>query len=67
MEELRFSVPGMTCSHCVAAVREEVLKVSGVAHVTIDLDSKAVVVDGSGIDQTAVWAAVDEAGYQAVT
>jgi copper chaperone len=66
MDALRFSVPGMTCGHCVAAVREEVLNVSGVSDVTIDLDSKTVVVNGTGIDPTQVWAAVDEAGYEAV-
>ena len=66
MEELRFSVPGMTCGHCVAAVRWEIEQVPGVESVTVDLDTKAVVVTGTGVDRAAVWAAVDEAGYEAV-
>lgn len=66
MSELRFSVPGMTCGHCVAAVRDEVAKVPGVATVQVDLDSKAVMVSGDGLDRDAIWAAVDEAGYEAV-
>jgi copper chaperone CopZ len=66
MEELSFSVPSMTCAHCVAAVRGEVEKVSGVRSVSVDLETKAVVVTGSNIHRAAVWAAVDEAGYEAV-
>lgn len=66
MNELRFSVPGMTCGHCVAAVDGEVRKIDGVEGVDIDLDTKAVVVRGRGIDWAAVEAAVDEAGYEVV-
>lgn len=64
--ELRFSVPGMTCDHCVQAVRQEIVGVGGVVHVEVDLATKAVAVTGTGIDQEAVWQAVDEAGYEAV-
>lgn len=66
MDELRFSVPGMTCGHCVVAVRSEIEKVGRVVDVAIDLDTKAVVVRGARVDREAVWAAVDEAGYEAV-
>ena len=66
MDELRFSVPGMTCGHCMEAVRGEIEKVPGVDRVAVDLDTKAVVVTGTGVDRAAVWAAVDEAGYEAV-
>lgn len=66
IEELRFSVPGMTCDHCVAAVRGEIARVRGVEAVSVDLDTKLVVVKGEGVDRGAVWAAVDEAGYEAV-
>lgn len=66
MSELRFSVPGMTCDHCVQAVTSEITKVPGVVRVDVDLATKAVVVDGEAIDRDAVWAAVDEAGYEAV-
>jgi copper chaperone CopZ len=66
MPELRFAVPGMTCGHCVVAVRGEIAKVPGVETVSVDLDTKAVVVAGAGVDRDLVWAAVDEAGYEAV-
>ena len=62
-EQHNFSVTGMTCAHCVAAVREEVSGVSGVGDVDVDLDSGALLVSGENIDGDAVRAAVEEAGY----
>ena len=67
MDELRFLVPGMTCEHCVAAVRDEVGAVPCVTGVEVDLSSKVVIVHGTGVDPEAVWAAVEEAGYEAVS
>jgi copper chaperone len=63
-----FRVSGMTCGHCVAAVTEEVTAgVPGVSDVRVDLGSGEVTVTGDGpIDQGAVAAAVDEAGYRLV-
>jgi copper chaperone len=66
MEQLRFTVPGMTCGHCVGAVQTEIEKVPGVETVDVDLAAKAVVVTGTTIDLAAVWAAVEQAGYEAV-
>jgi copper chaperone CopZ len=65
MIELQFHVLGMTCGHCVEAVRQELAKVPGVAEVDLDLVTKTVVVRGDGLDRAALWAAVDEAGYEA--
>jgi copper chaperone CopZ len=56
----------MSCGHCKVAVTEEVSRVAGVSAVDVDLDSKLVRVHGSGIDDAAVVAAIDEAGYDAV-
>jgi copper chaperone CopZ len=61
-----YVVAGMTCEHCRVAVTQEVTQVAGVASVDVDLDTKLVRVDGTGVDQAAVIAAVDEAGYDAV-
>ena len=66
MTDKAFTVPGMTCGHCVAAVRSELSAVPGVTSVDIDLDSKSVVVHGSSLDTAVIAAAVDEAGYEAV-
>ncbi|MEY4371528.1 MAG: Copper chaperone CopZ [Actinomycetota bacterium] len=66
MNELHFQVPGMTCGHCESAVRKELGAVPGVADVSVDLDTKDVVVRGTGISTAAVIAAIDEAGFEAV-
>jgi copper chaperone len=64
-ESTVYSVPGMHCAHCERAVKEEVSAVSGVASVDVDLDTKLVTVSGDSIDDRAVRAAIEEAGYEA--
>ena len=64
MDELTYSVPGMSCAHCERAVSEELSAVAGVAHVEVDLETKRVVVRGEALDDAALRAAIDEAGYE---
>ena len=59
-----YTVEGMTCSHCVLSVREEVSEVAGVSAVDVDLDSGRLTVTGRNLDDDAVRAAVAEAGYE---
>ena len=60
-----FSVSGMTCDHCVAAVRAEVGRVDGVTGVDVQLATGAVTVESARpVDPAAVSAAVGEAGYE---
>jgi copper chaperone len=60
-----YTVVGMTCGHCVAAVTEEVGALPGVTSVDVDLPSGGVTVTTTGpVDEGAVRAAVEEAGYQ---
>jgi copper chaperone CopZ len=62
---LTYTVAGMHCGHCEASVKEEVSAVEGVESVDVDLDTKLVVVHGEGLDDAALRAAIDEAGYEA--
>ena len=62
-EQLTYSVPGVSCGHCRAAITAEVAMVPGVASVDVDLDARRVTVIGSELDDEAVRAAIDEAGY----
>jgi copper chaperone CopZ len=55
----------MHCAHCERAVREELGAVAGVESVGVDLESKRVVVQGEGLDDGALRAAIEEAGYEA--
>ncbi len=63
IEKLTYSVPGMSCGHCVAALTSEVEKVAGVSSVDVDLNTKRVAVAGAELDDATVRAAIDEAGY----
>jgi copper chaperone len=65
VQELSYTVAGMSCAHCTAAVTEEVEQVSGVSAVEVDLDTKLVVVRGEGVSDDAVREAIRGAGYEA--
>ena len=62
------SIEGMACMHCVNHVQQALSAVPGVKEAKVNLESKSatVSVDGSVTD-AALKAAVDEAGYQAVS
>jgi copper chaperone CopZ len=62
-DKLSYSVPGVSCDHCRAAITHEVELVPGVRHVDVDLESKRVTVTGEPLDDAAIRAAIDEAGY----
>ena len=65
MTTATYDVVGMTCDHCVAAVSREVSKLPGVRAVDVDLPTGTVTVTSeSPLDDRAVVAAVDEAGYE---
>jgi copper chaperone len=66
MSESTYTVTGMTCGHCAAAVTAEVSAVPGVAEVEVSVESGTVVVRGDEVSDEQVRAAVDEAGYAVV-
>jgi copper chaperone CopZ len=55
----------MHCDHCKAAVSRELVVVTGVEGVDVDLETKLVTVRGEALDDAALIAAIDEAGYDA--
>lgn len=60
-----YDVVGMSCGHCVTAVTNEISCIPGVRSVEVDLASGAVTVTSDEpLDDAAVAAAVDEAGYE---
>lgn len=65
MDERIFVVPGMSCAHCERAVSEELAAADGVEAVSVDLETKQVVVRGSALDDVALRAAIEDAGYEA--
>ncbi|MVO84596.1 copper-transporting ATPase [Streptomyces sp. p1417] len=62
-----FAVKGMTCGHCEGAVSSEISELGGVSSVTAEAATgKVTVVSDAALDEAAVRAAVDEAGYELV-
>ena len=63
-------VEGMTCSHCVSSVTEELSQLAGVKNVDIDLVvggvSRVTVGSETTLDADQIAAAIDEAGYELV-
>jgi copper chaperone len=65
MTTATYRVPGMTCGHCKHAVESAVARVAGVESVAADLESKLVTVVGDPLDDGALRAAIEDAGYEA--
>jgi copper chaperone CopZ len=67
MSTSEYQVTGMTCGHCELSIREEVSTVPGVQEIEVSARTgKLVVTSAEPVDDDAVLAAVDEAGYKAV-
>jgi copper chaperone len=64
-ESITYSVPAIHCAHCAMSIREEVSDVEGVQDVDVDLESKIVTIHGLELDDVALRAAIEEAGYDA--
>lgn len=60
-----YQVTGMTCGHCEGAVASEIAELPGVSSVqAVAATGQVTVVSGAPLDEEAVRAAVDEAGYE---
>jgi copper chaperone len=59
---VEFTVPGMTCGHCVKTITAAVQNAVPGARVATDLQTHRVTVEGAGAEQAR--AAIEEAGYE---
>jgi copper chaperone CopZ len=66
MDTITYSVTDISCGHCRTAITREVSTVTGVESVEVDLKTKTVTVTGDPLDNAAIVAAIDEAGYEVV-
>ncbi|MBN8424373.1 heavy-metal-associated domain-containing protein [Microbacterium esteraromaticum] len=67
MSTSEYQVSGMSCGHCEVAVRGEVSQVPGVENIEVSAQTgRLLVTTTSAVSDSAVLAAVDEAGYEAV-
>ncbi|MFE9703795.1 heavy-metal-associated domain-containing protein [Streptomyces sp. NPDC005930] len=62
-----YKVSGMSCGHCEGAVSGEISELAGVASVqAVASTGEVTVVSTAPLDDAAVRAAVDEAGFELV-
>ncbi len=65
MQILEFSVTGMSCAACSAAVERVTRRLPGVESAVVNLAAERLRVRGEALDASAVMAAVSRAGYGA--
>jgi copper chaperone len=67
MSTTTISITGMTCGHCVSAVKNELSELPGVENVDVDLvdggTSTATITSSAPLDAASIDGAVSEAGY----
>ncbi|MFJ8792938.1 heavy-metal-associated domain-containing protein [Streptomyces sp. NPDC102462] len=62
-----YQVSGMSCGHCEGAVSGEISEIPGVSSVkAVASSGEVTVVSAAPLDEEAVRAAVDEAGFELV-
>lgn len=64
MDTLELTIGGMSCQHCVRAVREALERVPGVTVSRVDVGRAAVSYDAAQSTPAAIAAAVTDAGYE---
>ncbi|WP_035842236.1 heavy-metal-associated domain-containing protein [Kitasatospora azatica] len=64
---ITYTVTGMSCGHCEKSVSSELAALQGVLKVAADAKAGTVTVSSEQpLDDSAVRAAIDEAGYELV-
>ena len=66
METLTMRIEGMSCAHCVRAVRDALVEVPGVQVERVDVGSATVRFDPAVTRRDQVAEAVRDAGYEPV-
>jgi len=61
---VKLKVKGMTCNHCVMAVKKALSRVPGVERAEVSLERGEALVEGNA-DPKALIRAVEEEGYRA--
>lgn len=68
LQSVTLNVEGMSCMHCVGAVKKAVSSLDGVSRVDVSLEEKKAVVefDPGKVSVDSMKAAIEEQGYQVV-
>lgn len=65
MNRVHLEIDGMSCGHCVGAVRKALGNLDGVTPESVSIGHADVSFDPSRVDATAIVASVKRTGYEA--
>lgn len=66
MKTQELTIEGMTCGHCVMAVRKELSKLTNVNVEDVQIGRARVKVDETKVTRDSIAKAIDDAGYRLV-
>lgn len=67
MKTMDLTIEGMSCGHCVMAVRKELSKLPGVTVESVGVGNARVHIDEASASQEMLAKAIDKAGYRLVS
>ncbi len=67
MTQKEFKIEGMTCGHCVMAVKKELQKLDNLKIDNVEIGSAKVEYDEDKIDNKKIIDAIEEAGYKVIS
>jgi len=68
MKKQTFTIPNISCGHCVATIQDELQELKGVVHVSGNPEAKSVTVEWqASITASQIEAKLTEIGYPAST
>ncbi len=63
MKTVLFNINGMTCNHCVMAVKNAI-KSLGINNYSVEIGKASVTFDENEVDVESIKAAIEEEGYE---
>ena len=57
-------IKGMSCQHCVGAVKKALEKVPGLSQITVDLQAGQATFTNNGVDRQQLRAAISKIGFE---
>lgn len=64
METKEYTIDGMSCQHCVMAVRKELEKIQGVRVDNVEIGKATVTYEPGYVSDNTIRGAIEEAGYE---
>lgn len=60
------TIEGMSCNHCVMAVKNALSEIEGISHVDVELNNNRAIVEGDNLSDEVLKGQIEEAGYDVV-